>query len=258
MITCHTLPLAFGRSLHGSRTLDDLKEFFSENFFRAETSATLAPLDSLLHPGGTLKTAQARAAHAFGADRTLFVTNGTSTANKIVLQAVLRAGDTVLVDRNCHISHHYGLALARVRPVYLEPSYQAEFGIAGAIPLGEIAGRLREVLLSNGNPPAAILLTNCTFDGICVKPASVVRRVLAVLKEWREGDEAAAHDELARIVFLFDEAWFAAARFSPSSSNIPPWPRFSSCATSRAFAPACASTSRNRPTRACPPCAKVP
>ena len=78
----------------------------------AETSATSGGLDSLLDPVGPLKLAQEYAARAFGARRTYFATNGTSTANKIVVQALVRPDDIVLVDRNCHKSHHYGLVLA--------------------------------------------------------------------------------------------------------------------------------------------------
>jgi arginine decarboxylase len=52
------------------------------------------------------------AARAFGAKQTFFATNGTSTCNKIVVQALVRPGDIVLVDRDCHKSHHYGMVLA--------------------------------------------------------------------------------------------------------------------------------------------------
>jgi len=67
--------------------------------FLAETSATCGGLDSLLEPHGTIKSAQELAAKAFGADRSFWVTNGTSTANKIVVQGLVRPGDIVLVDR---------------------------------------------------------------------------------------------------------------------------------------------------------------
>ena len=90
------------------------------NLFMAETSATSGGLDSLLDPVGPLKKAQEFAARAFGARRTFFVTNGTSTANKIVVQALVRPGDIVLVDRNCHKSHHYGLVLAGAQVAYLD------------------------------------------------------------------------------------------------------------------------------------------
>ena len=67
-------------------------EFYGANLFLAESSATTGGLDSLLEPTGNIKKAQDKAARAFGADRVFFVTNGTSTSNKMVHQALLRAG----------------------------------------------------------------------------------------------------------------------------------------------------------------------
>ena len=108
----HALPLARGKSIMNSNWIGDLAQFYGMNLFMAETSATSGGLDSLLDPVGPLKVAQEYAARAFGAKRTYFATNGTSTCNKIVVQALVRPDDIVLVDRNCHKSHHYGMVLA--------------------------------------------------------------------------------------------------------------------------------------------------
>src|SRR5690606_32323860 len=117
----HALPIARGKSITRSHWIRDMEQFYGSNVFLAETSATTAGLDSLLQPNGSLKLAQEAAARAFGAKRTFFVTNGTSTANKIVLQALVRPGDLVLVTRDCHQSHHYALMLCGGLPVYLDP-----------------------------------------------------------------------------------------------------------------------------------------
>ena len=63
--------------------------FYGINLFLAESSATTGGLDSLLEPTGNIKVAQDKAARAFGADHVFFVTNGTSTSNKMVEQALL-------------------------------------------------------------------------------------------------------------------------------------------------------------------------
>jgi arginine/lysine/ornithine decarboxylase len=70
--------------------------------FENVTFVCAGGLDSLLDPTGTIKVAQEKAAVAFGAQHTYFVTNGTSTANKIVCQALMAPGDIVLIDRDCH------------------------------------------------------------------------------------------------------------------------------------------------------------
>ena len=98
----------------------DMGEFYGINLFLAESSATTGGLDSLLEPTGNIKVAQDNAARAFGADHVFFVTNGTSTSNKMVEQALLAPGDIVLVDRNCHKSHHYGAVLSGACPLYVE------------------------------------------------------------------------------------------------------------------------------------------
>ncbi len=193
----HALPIARGNSVFSSPWMRDMVAFYGRNIFLAETSATSGGLDSLLAPTGTLKEAQDKAARTFGAERTFFATNGTSTSNKIVVQALTKPGDVVLIDRNCHKSHHYGLILGGAHPVYLDAYKLPEFAMYGAVPLRTIketlldlrrAGRLDAVRM--------LLLTNCTFDGITYDPLRVMQEVLAIKPD---------------IVFLWDEAWFAFA-----------------------------------------------
>lgn len=219
VIVMHAMSLARGKSAKKSSVLEDFVDFYKDNYFMAETSATIEPLDSLLHPTGSILQAQRSSARAFGAKRTYFVTNGTSTANKIVLQAILAPGDGVLVDRNCHISHHYGISLARARPYYLEPYNLGKYGISGGIPLHVLSETLNRFLDAENEGvadkkrlllPKAVLLTNCTFDGIICRPREVIRTVLEVLK-----NRGIPEERLRDLVFLFDEAWFAYGRFHP-------------------------------------------
>ncbi len=194
----HALPIARGNSVFNSQWIDDMAEFYGEQIFLAETSATVGGLDSLLSPTGTLREAQEAAARAFGAKATYFATNGTSTSNKIVVQALCRPGDVVLIDRDCHKSHHYGLVLSDARPVYLDAYPLPEYGFYGGVPLRTLkenllafkrAGRLDDVRM--------VLLTNCTFDGIVYHPMRVMQEILAIKPD---------------MVFLWDEAWYAFAQ----------------------------------------------
>lgn len=116
----HAMPISRGKSITKSHWIQDMGEFYGMNTFLAETSATSGGLDSLLAPTGALKKAQELAARAFGAKHTFFATNGTSTCNKIVVQGLIRPGDIVLVDRDCHKSHHYGMVLSGAEVVYLD------------------------------------------------------------------------------------------------------------------------------------------
>ena len=137
----HALPISHGKSIVNSHWIKDMLDFYGLNIFLAETSATCGGLDSLLEPTGPLREAQQLAAKTFGSRQTYFVTNGTSTANKVVVQALVQPGDIVLVDRNCHQSHHYGLMLAGAMVTYLDAYRLNEYSMYGAVPMREIKRR---------------------------------------------------------------------------------------------------------------------
>lgn len=196
----HAMPISRGNSVFKSRWIRDFGDFYGRNMFLAETSATTGGLDSLLQPTGPLKKAQEMASAAYGSQKTFFVTNGTSTANKIVMQALVEPSDLVLIDRDCHKSHHYGLVLAGAFPVYLDSYPIEKYSMYGAVPLQEIkekllqlknAGRLDKVKM--------LLLTNCTFDGLVYNVERVMQEILAIKPD---------------MIFLWDEAWFAFAGFT--------------------------------------------
>lgn len=198
----HAMPISRGKSIFKSHWIQDMGRFYGTNIFLAETSSTSGGLDSLLDPHGPIKEAQELAARAFGSRRSFFVTNGTTGANKIVSQAVVRPGDIVLVDRDCHKSHHYAMTLAGAKVVYLDSYPLHQYSMYGAVPLQEMrrvllelkeAGKLERVKM--------IILTNCTFDGFVYHPQRVMEQLLAIKPD---------------LVFLWDEAWFAFARFTPA------------------------------------------
>ena len=198
--TFHALPLARGKSVFKSNWIRDMGQFYGTNLFLAESSATTGGLDSLLDPVGNIKEAEEKAARAFGADRVFFGTNGTSTSNKIVVQALCRPGDIVLIDRNCHKSHHYGLVLTGSQPLYLEAFPMVEYSMYGAVPLRTIKQALLRLKAEGKLDKARLLdLTNCTFDGHMYNCRRVMEECLAIKPD---------------LIFLWDEAWFGFARFS--------------------------------------------
>ena len=106
---------------------------FGEAIFRNDLCNADVELGDLLIHEGAADEAQAHAAAVFGADRSYFVLNGTSTSNKIVTGAMLRRGDLVLFDRNNHKSLHQGaLVQAGAIPVFL-PTARNAFGMIGAV-----------------------------------------------------------------------------------------------------------------------------
>jgi len=197
----HALPVSHGKSIVNSHWIRDMVDFYGLEIFLAETSATCGGLDSLLEPTGPLREAQQLAAETFGSRQTYFVTNGTSTANKIVVQALVQPGDIVLVDRNCHQSHHYGLMLAGAMVTYLDAYRLNQYSMYGAVPLAEIKSQLLALRRAGKlDRVKMLLLTNCTFDGIVYDVQRVMQECLAIKPD---------------LIFLWDEAWFAFARFHP-------------------------------------------
>lgn len=196
----HAMPISRGNSVFKSNWISDFGDFYGRNMFLAETSSTTGGLDSLLQPTGPLKKALELASKTFGSKKTYFATNGTSTSNKVVLQALIEPGDIVLIDRDCHKSHHYGMVLSGATVLYLDSYPLPDYSMYGAVPLNTIkekmlmlkkAGRLDKVKM--------LLLTNCTFDGVVYNVERVMEEVLAVKPD---------------MVFLWDEAWFGFAAFT--------------------------------------------
>ena len=197
----HALPLARGASLLNSGPLvSDFHSFYGQNIFNAETSATTG-LDSLLEPVSVISEAQQLAAQCYGALHSFWVTNGTSTANKIVAQAVLSPGDIVLIDGNCHKSHLYSMILVGAFPIFLDSYPLPEYATYGGVPLHHIKRTLL-TLRNEGklHRVKMLLLTNITFDGFAYNCIRIMEECLAIKPD---------------LIFLWDEAWWAFARYHP-------------------------------------------
>lgn len=179
--------------------------FFGEQLFRSDLSISVGELGSLLDHSGPVGEAERYAAKVFGADHTYFVTNGTSTANKIVFFGTVTEGDIVLVDRNCHKSAEHALTMTHSIPVYMVPT-RNRYGIIGPIHPAEmskeaIRTKIATSPLAKGAEkpvPVHAIITNSTYDGLCYHAAQVEKLL------------GQSVDSIH-----FDEAWYAYARFNP-------------------------------------------
>jgi arginine decarboxylase len=190
----HTPGHSSGDSLRGSPWVNDFHEFMGEHIFDADLSVSVKMLDSLMDPTGVIAEAQNMAARAFGARRTFFATNGSSTANKVILQTVIAPGEKLLLDRNCHKSVHHGVVLSGALPVYLNSSVNKKYGVFGPVPKKTLLDAIEQ------HPDAeALILTSCTYDGLRYDLAPIIE---------------AAHANSIRVII--DEAWYGFARFHPA------------------------------------------
>src|SRR5690349_15410591 len=190
----HTPGHSSGDSLRDSPWASDFYQFIGEHIFRADLSVSVPMLDSLMEPSGVIAEAQKIAAKAFGARRTFFATNGTSTANKVIFQTLLAPGEKLILDRNCHKSVHHGVVLSGAHPIYLDSSVNMKFGIYGPVPKQTLFIAIEE------HPDAqTLIITSCTYDGLRYDLPPIIE---------------AAHAKGIKVII--DEAWYAFARFHPA------------------------------------------
>jgi len=182
-------------------------QFFGENMLRADVCNAVEELGQLLDHTGPVAAAERNAARIFFADHLLFVTNGTSTSNKIVWHSTVAPGDIVVVDRNCHKSNLHAIIMTGALPVFLMPT-RNNLGIIGPIPREEFEWEnikkkieanpfAREVLEKNPDAkPRVLTLTQSTYDGVLYNVEEIKRML--------DGHVDTLH---------FDEAWLPHASF---------------------------------------------
>jgi len=179
-------------------------QFFGENLLRADVCNAVEELGQLLDHTGPVAASERNAARIFGCDQLFFVTNGTSTANKIVWHYMVGPGDVVVVDRNCHKSVLHAIIMTGAIPVFLMPT-RNHYGIIGPIPRAEfepesIRRRIAAHPLIKGDPgkPRVLTITQSTYDGIVYN--------VETIKGLLDGVIDTLH---------FDEAWLPHAVFHP-------------------------------------------
>jgi len=188
-------------------------DFFGEHIFRADLCNADVKLGDLLIHEGYAHDAQAHAAAVYNADKTYFVLNGTSSANKVVLNALLTPGDIILYDRNNHKSIcHGGLVMSGATPIYLE---------TGRNPFGSIGGILEHCfdesyirnLIGEKDPNKAkadrpirlAVIQLGTYDGTIYNARQVVDKI----------------GHLCDYIF-FDSAWVGYEQFIPMMKDCSP------------------------------------
>ena len=180
-------------------------QFFGENMLRADVCNSVDELGQLLDHTGPVAQSERNAARIFNADHCFFVTNGTSTSNKMVWHHAVAPGDVVVVDRNCHKSILHSIIMTGAVPVFLPPT-RNHFGIIGPIPRSEFTPEAirrkiaKNPLLADVDAakvkPRILTLTQSTYDGVLYNTENI--------KSQLDGYIDTLH---------FDEAWLPHAAF---------------------------------------------
>jgi arginine decarboxylase len=180
-------------------------QFFGENMLRADVCNSVEELGQLLDHTGPVADSERNAARIFNADHCFFVTNGTSTSNKMVWHHTVAPGDVVVVDRNCHKSILHSIIMCGAIPVFMTPT-RNHYGIIGPIPKSEFTREAIERKIA-ANPllagidttkikPRIMTLTQSTYDGVVYNTETIK----GLLDGWID-------------TLHFDEAWLPHAAF---------------------------------------------
>jgi len=186
-------------------------QFFGENMLRADVCNAVEELGQLLDHTGPVADSERNAARIFNADHCYFVTNGTSTSNKMVWHHTVAPGDVVVVDRNCHKSILHSIIMTGAVPVFLTPT-RNHYGIIGPIPEREFSRESIQRKIA-ANPllagvdakkvkPRILTITQSTYDGVLYNTQTI--------KNLLDGWIGTLH---------FDEAWLPHAAFHPFYSS---------------------------------------
>ncbi|MFC3112306.1 lysine decarboxylase LdcC [Rodentibacter caecimuris] len=173
-------------------------DFFGENTLKSDISISVGELGSLLDHSGPHAEAEKYIAKTFNADRSYIITNGTSTANKVVGMYSVPAGKTVLIDRNCHKSLTHLLMMSDIVPIYFKPTRNA-YGLLGGIPQSEFTDdviKQKIATTQNASWPVHAVITNSTYDGLFYNTDKIKKNL----------NVKSIH---------FDSAWVPYTNFSP-------------------------------------------
>jgi arginine/lysine/ornithine decarboxylase len=114
-----------------------------------------------------------------------------------MLMTLLRPGECVLLDRNCHKSVHHAVVMSGAIPVYLPACFNARLGVWGPISMPDLSQAINATYPEE-KKPRMVILTTCTYEGI-LYPVWEIARLCE-----RNG-----------MLFYADEAWAPYLSFHP-------------------------------------------
>lgn len=178
------------------RVQNDLTDLIGVDAFRADVNAPIG-IDNLYKGTGVIAEAEKLFADAFGADYAIFLINGTTSGIMMMVMATLSAGDSIILPRNVHKSMINSLIVSGAVPIFVEPEYDLELGIANGVCVESYIEAM------DLHPEAkAIFVINPTYFGIASDLSTIVEeahsRNMIVLVDEAHGAHFAFHDQLPK------------------------------------------------------------
>lgn len=137
-----------------------LRSFTGRNLYYMDVTV-FPEVDSLHDPQGPIKKAQQLMARAYGVEHSLFLVNGSSSGNMIMLMSACAPGDSVIISRNAHKSTMAGVVLSGVWPIWIQPKVDQNLDILFDSSFEQIRDALDQY------PEAkAVFVTSPTYNGV--------------------------------------------------------------------------------------------
>jgi len=169
------------------------REFVGDNICSIDLTP-MPGIDDLLQPRESIKEAQELAAEAYGAERTYFLINGSTSGNQCMMMTAVNPGERIAVPRNAHKSMLGGLVMSGAEPVYMQPEVDEALHMDNSVTPETVQRTIDE------NPDIkAVYVVSPTYYGVAADLESIAR---------------IAHDNGK--LLLVDEAWGPHFHFHPA------------------------------------------
>ena len=159
----------------GRAVFSDFKKLIGEKALNVDTTDEFDNLGTLHPATGPIGEAQKLAAEAFGAEKTFFLLNGSTAGNMAIGMACTKAGQKVIINRNCHRSALTGLMISGAEPIWICPNRIEDWSIWGNIDAQTI-----EKHLSENENVGLVWITNPTYEGV----VSDIKSISKVCKKY--------------------------------------------------------------------------
>ncbi len=150
-----------------------LKEVTGKDMYYFDVTV-FPEVDSLHDPVGPIRKAQDLMAECYGVKESLFLVNGSTIGNQVMLMSACNPGDSIIVSRNAHKSILGGVILSGVWPIWIQPRVDQNLDILFD-PLPEQI----EAALNQFPEAKAVFVTSPTYNGVTadlLKISEIVHR----------------------------------------------------------------------------------
>ena len=145
----------------GKGTSQNIQNLIGNSVFQADLPE-LPELDNLFAPEGAIAVAQNLASQAFGATQTWFLVNGSTCGIMAAILATCGMGEKIILPRNIHQSAIAGLILSGAIPIFINPEYDTQVGLAYNVAPAAVKQALEQ------HPDAkAVMMLHPTYQGVC-------------------------------------------------------------------------------------------